>query len=354
MNVEQYPLRLAVVSTPRSGNCWLRHMLAQTFELCEIIVHLPSEIPWDDLPPRAIVQLHWLPDEKFRGSLERYGFRVVVLARHPLDVLISALAFSQHDESTLRWLNGAGGDERGIAGADPLSEAFLDYAVGPRARALLGVSVAWWNLPGVVSVRYEDLMLDPERRFERLVAQFEVTPRKAPAEVAARSRPDDMRQQNIHMLFHVWQAQGSLWRRFLPADAARRICAAHESVLATLGYACDPDESLSAEVARQAWQYHDAAAVKRHLHGVKRTLIALESRHHQVVHAQQQELKQQRKQLAQLDARFAALQSSLTGLGPWSIGAARSLQRCARTFPRTSTAFKSFALWSRRMLTNRG
>ena len=106
-------LRLAVISTPRSGNSWLRHMLAQTFELDQIIVHLPDEIPWDNLPARAIVQLHWPADDAaFAARLAEHGFRVVVSARHPLDVLISILAFCQHDDSTLRWLGGAAQDER--------------------------------------------------------------------------------------------------------------------------------------------------------------------------------------------------------------------------------------------------
>lgn len=361
-------LRLAIVSTPRSGNCWLRHMLSKVFELREIIVHLPSEIPWENLPPRAIVQLHWLPDDEFRGALQRHGFKVVVLARHPLDVLISALAFSQHDNSTLRWLAGAGGDERCIAGAEPLSESFLAYAKGSRAKALLGVSAAWWNHPLAVPVRYEDLMLAPGEELARLAQRLGAAPRKPPAEVAAQSKPEDMRQQNVHMLFHVWRAQGSLWRQFLPAAAARQIAAPHEEVFQTLGYACDPDEALSDESARQAWQLHDAAAVKRHLHGVKSTLIGVQSRQNQDAHAHRQQfehlqqrshqLEEQLQQLRQKSAELEQLQecvetllsahSQFDGLGPWSLGAARSLQRVAHAFPRVTAAAKSVVLWSRR------
>ena len=107
-------------------------MLAQALELSEQAVHLPEEVNWRALPPRVILQLHWPPGEDFVLQLDQHGFRPIVLARHPLDVLISILAFSQHDDSTVRWLGGAGGNERCIDGASPLSEAFLAYATGPR------------------------------------------------------------------------------------------------------------------------------------------------------------------------------------------------------------------------------
>lgn len=357
MNSTVKTLRLAVISTPRSGNCWLRHMLAETLELEPIIVHLPSEVLWDNVPERAILQLHWLPDESFRAHLAKYEFRVVVLARHPLDVLISILAFSQHDDSTLRWLDGAGGSERSLAGVTPLSEPFLDYATGSRAKQLLGVSSQWWNLPGVCRVHYEDLMLDSAGRLAALIAELDVSPRKSPVEVAARSTPEDMRAQNVHMLFHVWQAQGSLWRRFLTEKIARQVYQAHAADFSTLSYACDPNPLLFAADAQTDWNRYDAAASKKHLHGVKRTIAASTQHNHLEFLRQQTELNQQRGELARLacllteqEAQHAEFRERFAGLGPWSLGTARSLQRGARYLPRTIAALKSTVLLARRIL----
>jgi hypothetical protein len=89
-------------------------MLASVLELNNLAVHLPDEVNWQALPDRVILQIHWLPDEAFVSRLKQHGFRPIVLARHPLDVLISILVFSQHDDSTLRWLGGAAGNERCI------------------------------------------------------------------------------------------------------------------------------------------------------------------------------------------------------------------------------------------------
>src|SRR6185295_14663912 len=100
-------MRIAVVSTPRSGNSWLRRMLAESLQLEENAVHRPEDVDWPELPERAVLQIHWRPDRDFVSRLEQHAFRPVVIARHPLDTLISILAFSQHENSTKHWLDGA-------------------------------------------------------------------------------------------------------------------------------------------------------------------------------------------------------------------------------------------------------
>ena len=109
--------RLALISTPRTGNTWLRHMLSAIYDATELAVHRPDDINWGDLPKRCVLQIHWLRSTPFLSQLQRHNFRVVVLARHPLDVLLSILHFSLHDDSTQQWLGGALGSEACICGA---------------------------------------------------------------------------------------------------------------------------------------------------------------------------------------------------------------------------------------------
>ena len=156
-------LRVAIISTPRSGNTWLRHLLSRLYQAATIPFHSPIEIEWNKLPADCILQLHWHPEPSFLAHLESGGFRVVVLARHPLDVLISILHFALTDQ-TLRWLEGEGGNERPIFGAMPRSTAFTDYATGPRAKALLAISHEWYvdsRLPYTLLMRILSLRLPP-------------------------------------------------------------------------------------------------------------------------------------------------------------------------------------------------
>lgn len=344
---ENDALRLALVGTPRSGNSWLRHMLAQLLELHEVLTAIPDELNWHTLPRRALLQTHWPPEPRFVSRLQEHGFHVVVVARHPLDVLVSILAYSQHDDSARRWLGGACGNEASIAGASPLSEAFLTYATGPRAKAILNVSAQWWDVPEVCRVRYEDLVRDAAAQLEGILAALGLAARRPAFEIALGATTEKMRAVSVAWLYHVWQATPGLWKRFLPAAEARRICAAHQTVLKTYGYVCDPDDSLAATAAQQEWERFDVAALKRIVHGVKRAFYEAEARH-------QRELERQRADLQTLTEKLADVERSaqqvsslprdqfreLVELGPWSLGAARTLQSWSRRFPRLGRAVK--------------
>ncbi len=188
-----------MVSTPRSGNSWLRRLLDHVYGFSgedrgELALYNPLEAPWSGLPGRCVLMTHWPRAGPLPALLEEHGFRVVTLARHPLDVLISILHYAPSGAS-LRWMEGDQGDERPIFGASPRSAAFLDYATGPRARALLSVSPAWWSAPGSLRVRYEDLVRDPLGRLAKLTRSLEHAPvsawptRSPPARSTACARP---------------------------------------------------------------------------------------------------------------------------------------------------------------------
>ena len=162
------PPRVVLLSTPRSGNNWLRHLLARLYDVPSLAVHNPADLDWAALPPHCVLGIHWHPVPAFLSLLERHGFRAVALARHPLDVLISVLHFAMH-APTARWLEGEGGDKQSIYGAMPRSAAFLEYATGKRATALLRVSREWWDVPGCLRVRYEELVADPHTALGRLM-----------------------------------------------------------------------------------------------------------------------------------------------------------------------------------------
>jgi hypothetical protein len=349
-------------------------MLSQQYELEELFAYRPEVVPWADLPSRVVLLIHWLPEPQFLSLLEQYGFRAVVIARHPLDTLISALVFSQHDESTVAWLDGAAGNERCIAEASPTSEAFLNYATGPRAKALLNVSARWWSIPNVCRVRYEDLVHDTAGQLAGVAASLGVQVRQTPQQVAANATAEHLRSVSVHMLYHVWQGKTGLWRQFLPARDARRIYDAHADVFRTLGYTCDPDESLDVSEAEAAWGRFNVAGLTRTVYGIKKVLCEaaqrsrdisrhgtdLESLSRQMAEVQTRsaELDTLSRQMAEVERRSAEFERQLAmlpvqqirelaGLGPWSLETARTLQRWSHRFPRLSSGLKRLVLSSR-------
>ena len=249
------PIRLAIVSSPRAGNMWLRRQLVALFGLEERSAHTPDSVDWEALPAGCVLQLHWPRTRAFARTLDRHGFRVLTLARHPLDILVSILQFSAREPATACWLDGAGGDERAIIGADPLSPAFRTYATGPRARALLDISPQWWDR-SLFALRYEDLVAGPERELARIVDAVGVAPVLAPGRVADVVTFDALQREAANG--HFWQGRVCHWRELLPADVAADLARPHQKLLGTLHYTVDADRTLSPETARARWDERTA------------------------------------------------------------------------------------------------
>lgn len=244
--------RIAILSTPRSGNMWLRRLLRTATAAREVSADTPAGVPWDDLPERVVLQLHWPPDRELVSRLDAGGFASLVLARHPLDVLVSILQFAQTESRTARWLNGAGGNELDLIGADPTSPAFAAYAVSERARRLLGVTPAWWS-SGLLAgrVRYEDLVAEPRAELERLLAELRIEPVLPLDEVLARNTIAELRDETGSR--HFWRGQPGQWRALLPPATVDAIAPAHEEAFATGGYDADADAGLTPDAARARW-----------------------------------------------------------------------------------------------------
>src|SRR5690349_4298988 len=67
--------RHALLGTPRSGNTWLRRLLAAAHGLEQFAVHRPEELDWAGLPARFIVQLHRKRQPSLLDLLDRHGVR---------------------------------------------------------------------------------------------------------------------------------------------------------------------------------------------------------------------------------------------------------------------------------------
>jgi hypothetical protein len=241
------PLRIAVVSTPRAGNTWVRHLLGTAYKIPHLARHSMDDADWAELPPRVVLQLHWRRTPEFAAKLDTHGFRVVTVARHPLDVLISILHFCVYESESEQWLLGAGGSETDIYGAMPRSRTFIEYAKGPRAAELLAVTSDWCNQPGVVGVRYEDLVADTANELRRLEEVFGPIRCGSIAQAVEVCAMDRLRLQTTNN--HFWQGRPGLWRHLLPAAEAIEVAAA----LPDLGYSIDPDPALDPLTADRNW-----------------------------------------------------------------------------------------------------
>ncbi len=197
--------------------------------------------------------MHWRRTAALARILDDQGFRVVSVARHPLDLLISVLQFCLHDNSPLEWLSGENGDERSIRGVLPNSEAFIQYASGPRAAALTAVNREWWPAPGALQVRYEALVADTPKELHRMEATLGKSTRQPALAVVADATIPHLRKRT-GVAHHFWQGRPGLWRQMLTAPTAERIALAYGLYCAELGYTCVPDLKLTAAQADANWR----------------------------------------------------------------------------------------------------
>ena len=235
-------LRLAVVGTPRSGNTWLRRVLATAYDFAgeagwERAVHEPAEVDWGAPPARSIVQVHARRGGLLEGFLGPHGVRPVVLRRHPFDVLISILQYATHVHDTHLWLAGQGGDEASIRGFDPNHPVFLAYATGPRARALLSVSQEWRDAPGAVSVRYEDLVASPVPTLRGLADALGVPPVVPWEQALAANTKEELNK--THGFGHIWKGRPGLWRELLTRPSVDALAEVLGPLLEEFGESAD-------------------------------------------------------------------------------------------------------------------
>lgn len=243
--------RFFIVSTPRTGNVFMRRVLTDVLGLPNVAVWVPGEAHWDQFPADVSLAMHWRYSREFEGFLREAGFRIAVTARHPLDVLLSILHYAPTDPETNRWLEGECGDERSLtAEVTPVDEPFVRYAMSWRFAALLEVSTGWAPRADAI-LRYADFVRDARGEVELLLRQFGLVAVNDIDAVVQRHAPEQTRQRTPG---HFWQGSPNHWRRLIVPTLARAIYERHPRAFSTFGFACDPDPDLTETQARANWR----------------------------------------------------------------------------------------------------
>jgi hypothetical protein len=321
-------LRLAIVSTPRSGNTWVREALGRIYDVKHFARHIVRDGDWRELPDECLLQIHWRYEPDFLMRLQENGFRVLVVARHPFDVLLSILHVVIYDVDSERWLNGRYGHERCLWGAMPRSRPFIDYAKSQRAAELLAVSCDWWHDPAAIRVRYEDMVASPEAEWQRLVSLIGPPRGQSFVEVLAETSLDRQRRYSINN--HFWKGKPGLWQELLPSGEANEIYGSLRWCFEALGYVCDPDPNLDAGRADANWVQFAGEELGRTLRNNStsvRNVLDHMNAHCEHVNAQAAADRRDRDHFRDEFHRLETHLAQFEGLTGFSLRAARVVQR---------------------------
>jgi hypothetical protein len=261
------PTRLFVACTPRTGSTWFGRALGDLLDIAGNSFDMPITVDWSQIPADGcIVVMHRRRTTAFEGFLREHRFRTVAMARHPLDVLLSILAYCRSAERaglTARWIEGECGNESTLVGVSPASEAFARYALSWRAAALFDVSTSW--AARATHASYERLVLEPHAEFARLCVEFGATPRNDIDAVLARHSLETVRAEGPGHRWpgHVWQGRPGLWRKLIIPELARAIHERHPEAFSAFGYDADADPSLTLADAEANWMQLGYASPER-------------------------------------------------------------------------------------------
>jgi hypothetical protein len=339
--------RFALIATPRSGNTWVKVLLGKIYDLPEIETFSLNEDDWTRISGPCILQIHIRREPAIEARLKREGFRILTVARHPFDVLISILRFAVFANTTY-WLRGAGGDERSILGLTPNSDAVLAYARSPRAEQLFGVSVDWRQAPGTHVVRYEDLVAAPANELRKAI-EWMGPPRGDSVDKAV----GELTMEHMKLWCvdsHVWLGRPGLWRELIVPQRAYELADALQIPLREFGYRVDPDPELTSEAADRRW----AAYVGKEVADTIADRIQLRVQQRAATAAMNASLKAElvetRERMLRLQAFVDSRLQDVSFLGRFALQVARVTQAAMNRFPRAAWTGKRMRLWFERKI----
>jgi hypothetical protein len=162
--------RILIAATEKTGNTWLKYLLAHIYELPTPYISQDfSAAEADSLGNRWVTHQHFLPERLLLNWAARTQTHLVTMIRHPADILVSlyhyCCNYPDHykEDPAVSAALAADAEER-QATAD-LSHHVVDgqllRLLQERIMCDVNISISWIRSGRSLVVRYEDLRVDP-------------------------------------------------------------------------------------------------------------------------------------------------------------------------------------------------
>lgn len=252
MYVPHHPpdLKILIVSTPKTGNTWLKYLLAAMYHLPLVVPQLPFvEAEFENFGPRWVGHQHFWPTPQVVQWARHNHIRLLTTIRHPADVLLSLYHFVHTPQGQTFDPGGALllADTDGV-GSNTCSyvEKFFFSEIQR------GLSWVYSGLSQIV--RYEKLWQNPVETLATLTTQLAPVPLEDIERAVEQSAIDLLRRQHNAKGWGRFFRQGgsSDWQAALPAtirEALRR--PPYPAQFEALGYSLDRASQL--ELTPRVW-----------------------------------------------------------------------------------------------------
>jgi hypothetical protein len=241
-------MRIALVGSPRCGNNWVRRVMSDVLGYPHFAAHSVEEFP-KELPPDCILNIHALNEPPDNAFFEKHSCKIIVLARHPLDIFVSVLQFARYEPSVHKWLDGSCRIPSDAASLCPDDASFVDWMTGAGAKRLLSVSLSWWQGSQSIRLRYEDLVARPHESFNSI---FDGLGAKCINGLDAALDKYTV-VYFVEFKNHGWLGTPGIYRKLITPPNCERVFASQAEYFTTLGYSAGGDGGLSHERAREQY-----------------------------------------------------------------------------------------------------
>ncbi len=221
-------MRIAIISSPRCGNTFLRLCLSEIFNLETNAYHDPSKFP-NYFPKRFIFQLHWELDEELKQLMISENFKIITLTRNPLDIFISTLRFIKYEKEVEKWLDySLNLKQEKFKFYKPNDLDFINWCKSIYAKKLLSVSLNWSKLDEIHTVKYENLISNLDLELKNIYKFLNVE------NIDYDTTKNTFKKFNIEYFQslpnkHGWIGKVNNWQNYLTKSNAQSIYDYHSS-----------------------------------------------------------------------------------------------------------------------------
>ena len=242
-------MKIALLGSPRCGNNWVRRVMSDVLGYPHFAAHSVEDFP-KELPTDCILNIHALNEPPEKAFFERHSCKIIVLARHPLDIFVSVLQFARNEPAVHRWLDGSCGIPHDAASLCPDDARFVDWMTGAGARRLLSVSLSWWrDAQPTIRLSYEDLVARPNESFNSVFNHLGIK--------CINGLDAALNKYTVAYFAefknHGWLGSPGTYRRFITSQNCERVYASQAEYFITMRNSATGDDSLSYERAREQY-----------------------------------------------------------------------------------------------------
>lgn len=165
-------LKIMIVSTPKTGNTWVKHLLSNVYDLP--IVRVGKAFSLSEvgaLGPGWIIQQHYTPHADLLEWAKHNSVVFLTTVRHPCDVLVSLFHFVRKFADQPGGIVDTNPARIMLRDGSTIGEYTASYVTNTFFK-LLYVSLQWMYSTETRLVYYEDLQRDPVAALQSLTASI--------------------------------------------------------------------------------------------------------------------------------------------------------------------------------------